>query len=159
MRQLTINFYSIVMLSVFLMGCQPEGRVFVEHKELSPMLEWLKKDVIEFEVAIENKADVYNMSLAFRYATGYEHESLRVKVIEKSPSGKLKAKEYELKLKDKKGNYIGDPALIFFDSEHLVETNFIFNETGTYVFSIEHLMDQDPVQNAMEIGFILDKVN
>ena len=33
-------------IATVLIACQPENRVFVEHQDLSPELEWLKKDVI-----------------------------------------------------------------------------------------------------------------
>ena len=98
------NIFTILLLSIFILGCQPEGREYIEHKELSPMLEWLKKDVIEFQIPIEKENQEFKMSLAFRYLHGYQYEGLKVKVTETSPSGKEKTKEYELKLIDKMGN-------------------------------------------------------
>jgi gliding motility-associated lipoprotein GldH len=149
---------AILVISISILGCQPEGRKYIEHKELSPLVEWLKKDVIEFKVPIEKENQEYKMSLAFRYVHGYQHEVLKVKVIETSPSGNKEAKEYQLKIIDKNGAYIGDPALSFFDSEHLVETNKIFKEKGVYTYKVEHMMPNDPVNYAMEIGIILDEI-
>lgn len=152
------KYFTILVMSICILGCQPEGREYIEHKELSPLVEWLKKDVIEFKVPIEKENQEYKMSLAFRYAYGYQHEVLKVKVIEISPDGKEESKEYELKVLDEHGEYIGEPALGFLDSEHLIEANKIFKEKGTYTFKIEHMMPNDPVNYAMEIGVILDKV-
>lgn len=139
-----------------LMACHPEGRIFVEHQELSPQVEWLKDDIKTFEVPIEN-ADTYDMSLAFRYANGYQYRMVLVKVIETSPSGEETIYDYELRVRDEKGDYIGEPGYDIWDSEHLVEPGKSFSETGTYTYQIEHNMPIDPLNFAMEIGLILDE--
>lgn len=150
-----ILFFAIGCL---ITGCQPEGRVYVEHKELSPNLEWLKKDVREFEVPIENADQPYNLSLAFRYANGYQFRVAKLEVTEISPGGKETVKEYELKVRDENGDYIGEAGYDIWDSEHLVEENKQYSETGTYTYRIEHTMPQDPLNFAMEIGLVLDEV-
>jgi gliding motility-associated lipoprotein GldH len=153
------NRLIILIFSISLLGCHPQGREFVEHKELSPLVEWLKKDVIEFKVPIENVQQEYRMSLAFRYVFGYEYEFIKVKVTEISPNGDEIVKEYELNLKDKDGKYVGDPGLSFFDSEHLIEASKTFNQTGIYTYKIEHMMPKDPVSYSLDLGLIFDRVN
>ena len=147
----------IALLGVFLAACQPEGRVYVEHEELSPDVEWLKKDSREFKVPIEDKEQEYKMSLSFRYANGYQFNTADVIVKEISPSGKEEMREYSLKIRDENGEYIGDAGYDIWDSEHLVEKSKKYNETGEYTYIIEHNMPTDPLYFAMEIGLILDK--
>ncbi|PKP47186.1 MAG: hypothetical protein CVT95_05955 [Bacteroidetes bacterium HGW-Bacteroidetes-12] len=81
-----------------------------------------------------------------------------LKITETSPSGKESVNEYELKIRDEKGNYLGDPGYDIIDSEHLVEPNKKYEETGTYTYVIEHIMPNDPLNFAMEVGIIVDKV-
>lgn len=152
MRKLILMLVAPVMF----MACHPEGRVYVEHQELSPQVEWLKKDIKTFKVPIEN-AGTYDMSVAFRYANGYQYRMALVKVTEISPSGEEAVYEYELKVRDEKGDYIGEPGYDIWDSEHLVESEKSFSETGTYTYHIEHNMPTDPLNFAMEIGLILDQ--
>ncbi len=64
------RFIVLFFFSLGLVACQPENRVFVEHQELSPNLEWVKKDVPAFEVPIADNSAAYDMSLTFRYANG-----------------------------------------------------------------------------------------
>lgn len=151
------QLFTLLVIAISFIACQPEGRVYMEHKELSPDLEWLKKDTREFKVPIENTETPYNLSLSFRYATGYQFDVAKVKVTEISPSGLETAKEYELKVKNDKGGYIGEPGLDIWDSEHLIEENKKYEEKGTYTYVIEHVMPQNPLNFAMEIGVILDK--
>lgn len=141
-----------------LFSCQPDGRVFVEHQELSPDLEWVKEDKPTFEVPIAEAGSVFNMSLTFRYATGYQFPIVKVLVIETSPSGVETTLEYELEVKDKDGNYIGEPALDIWDSTHLISASKRFEEAGTYTYEVTHNMPQNPLNYAMELGVVLDEI-
>ena len=147
----------LAALSFALFSCKPEGRVYEKHLDLSPKVEWLKKDSREFKVPIEDKDIAYDLSLSFRYATGYPYEFAKVKVTEISPSGKESIQEFDLKVRDDKGEYIGEAGMDIWDSDHLVQSNKKFEETGTYTYVLEHNMPSDPLNYAMEIGLILDK--
>ncbi len=149
---------SVLAITICLIACQPKGRIYVKHQKLSPMVEWLKKDIREFKVPIIDNSIAYNMSLSFRYANGYQYQVAKVKVTETSPSGKEMVKQYDLKVRKDNGDYIGDPGYDIWDSEHLVEPNKKYEETGTYTYLIEHNMPNDPLNFAMEVGVILDKV-
>ncbi|MDG1475729.1 MAG: gliding motility lipoprotein GldH [Vicingaceae bacterium] len=147
---------TVLAIATSLVACQPEDRIFVEHQDLSPEVEWLKKDVRTFKVPVTDNSQAYNMSLSFRYANGYQYQTANVKVIETSPSGKEKVKEYDLKVRAANGDYIGEPGFDIWDSEHLVEANKKFEEAGTYTYVIEQNTPVDPLNFAMEIGVILD---
>ncbi len=151
------KLFTLLILSLILFSCQPEGRIFSENKELSAELQWLKEDVIKFQVPVDDFSSSYNMSLNFRYATGYQYDVLKVRVTEISPSGKELVDEYDLKIRDENGDYIGEAALDIWDSEHLIKEKMKFSEGGTYTYKIEHVMPKDPLHFAMEIGVILDK--
>lgn len=148
---------SILIISTGLLACQSENRIYTEHQELSADVEWLKNDVKEFKVPIDDNSIAYNLSLSFRYATGYQYQTANVKVIETSPSGKETISEFELKVRESNGDYIGEAGFDIWDSEHLVQSNKIFEETGTYTYIIEQNTPVDPLNYAMEIGVILDK--
>ncbi len=139
------------------MACQSEDRVFIEHQELSPELEWLKKDVRTFKVPVADNSLTYDLSLSFRYANGYQYQTANVKVTETSPSGKERVNEYDLKVRETNGDYIGEPGFDIWDSEHVVEANKQYEETGTYTYVIEQNTPVDPLNFAMEVGVILDK--
>jgi gliding motility-associated lipoprotein GldH len=151
------NIISILAIAAFTISCQPDGRVFVEHQELSPDLEWLKKDVREFKVPVEDNGIAYDMSLSFRFASGYQYPTANVKVTETSPSGVKRISEYKLKVREENGDYIGEPGFDIWDSEHLIAPNKKFLEVGDYTYLIEQNTPVDPLNYAMEIGIILDK--
>lgn len=148
----------IVALAVIcFISCQPEGRVYLEHKKLSPDVEWLKTDSKEFKVPIEDNSTDYKMSVSFRYANGYQFQVVKVKAIETSPSGVKKIYNYTLKVREDDGSYIGDAGYDIWDSEHIVEPIKKFEEAGVYTYLITHDMPNDPLNFAMEIGIIIEK--
>ncbi|MDA3893636.1 MAG: hypothetical protein PF517_18375 [Salinivirgaceae bacterium] len=152
------KIFAIVFVFISLIACQPKNRVYVKHKDLSSNLEWLKKDVREFKVPIDDTISAYNLSLSFRYAQGFQHKVAQVLVTEISPSGAESKNEFELKVRNDNGEYIGEPGYDIWDSEHIVVPNKIYSETGVFTYKIEHNMPNDPLNLAMEIGVILDKV-
>ena len=144
-------------ITTSLIACQPEDRIYIEHQDLSPEVEWLKKDVRTFKVPVTEISQAYDMSLSFRYANGYQYQTANVKVTETSPSGKESVKEYDLKVREANGDYIGEPGYDIWDSEHVVEVNKKYEEAGSYTYVIEQNTPVDPLNFAMEIGVILDK--
>lgn len=151
------QIYALVLVVFTLFSCQPEGRIYSEHKELSPDLEWKKEDIREFEVPIPDTSKKYDLSLAFRYTSGFQYDKAKVRVTEIDPEGVASVYQYDLKVRDKNGEYIGEPGLDIWDSEHLVEEGRSYDQKGTYTYIIEHVMPQDPLHFAMEIGLIVDE--
>ena len=149
------NIIALLVVGILLFSCTPEGEIYNEHQELSPEVEWLKKDTRKFEVPIKDNSSTYDMSLSFRYAEGYPYKVAKVLVVEKSPSGKETEFEFDLKVRKDNGDYIGEGSLDIWDSEHLVQKGKKFEETGTYTYTIQHNMPRDPMPMAMEIGVIM----
>lgn len=154
-----MNKVIVLLLLVIFVSCQPEGRIYVEHQKLSPDVEWLKEDTKEFILPVEDKDMKYKMSLSFRYATGYQFKTAKVKLLEISPSGKEQTFRYSLKIREENGEYIGDPGYDIWDGEHMIESQKQFEEIGEYTYVIGHEMPNDPLYFAMEIGIILDQTN
>lgn len=152
-----MKYIFIITLLVALAGCQSKNRIFSENQELSPQVEWLKNDVKTFSIPVHETAPSYSLSVAFRYTEGIALKSIKVKVVEVSPSKKEVTKIYDLQIIDENGEYIGEPALSIFDSEHLVEANKKYSEKGTYTYKISHEMPVEALSMAMEIGMLLDK--
>ena len=148
---------ALLILGTIFISCTPEGQIFNENQELSPEVEWLKKDSRKFKVPVDNNSPNYEMIIAFRYADGFPYKEAKIKVTETSPSGKEEVYEYDLKVRDDNGDYIGEGSLDIWDSEHVVEKSKKFEETGNYKYVIEHNMPQDPMVFAMEIGMIFNK--
>ncbi len=157
MKKIMLTGLALGLASVVLTSCEPEGRVYSEHKELSPKVEWLRSDTREFKVPITDNRITYDLGLTFRYASGYSFPSCMVKVTEVSPSGVEVVNEYDLELVDDNGDYIGEAGLDIWDSEHTVVSNKKYAELGEYTYVIEQNTPVDPLPYSMEVGIVLDK--
>ena len=152
------NCILVTFTIMILASCSDGNRIYEEHQDLSPDVEWLKKDVRIFEAEITDVSIPYNISLAFRYATGYPFDIAKIKVTHVNPDGEELSKTYDLQIRDKEGNYLGEAGYDIWDSEHLIEEGVLFNKAGKYTFKVEHDMPYDPLVMAMEVGVIIDKM-
>ena len=150
------TIFKFVVVAIIFIGCQSKSRIYSENQELSPQMEWVKSDVKTFKVKIDDPKKLYKMSLAFRYTEGFSSKVLKVKVTEIAPSKKENVKTYNLNIINEKGEYIGEPGLDIWDSEHIVEKDKKYIEKGVYSYRIEHQMSSDVLNMAMEIGVMLD---
>ncbi|MCH7535193.1 MAG: hypothetical protein IH948_05525 [Bacteroidetes bacterium] len=151
------NLLVVAITSFCLLACN-ENRIYSDNETLSPDYEWKKVDTREFEVPVENIDIAYNLSLSFRFATGFQFPNMKVQVTETSPGGEETINVYDLKIMGEK-EYLGDVSGDIWDSEHLIVPNKKYEEKGTYKYKLEHVMPQDPLNFAMEIGVILDKIS
>ena len=150
----------IITLSILLTvlcSCQSKNIVFEENQQLSPGLEWLTKDIKTFNFDLKDSKAKYKSYLLFRFTEGFQYKSIKVKVTQISPSNIEKSTIVNLKIINDKGEYIGEPALDIWDSEHLINENLTFLENGQYKFIIESLFPSKSLHSAMEIGLRIEK--
>lgn len=140
-----------LFISVILSSCTDLYRGFSKVKDLK----WYKSDAKKFTVDIK-KDGYYDLIFAFRYATAYPYNNIKVIISKKNPSGEEFSKEAEFIVVDDNNNYIGDVAGDIWDLENPFDVNE-FMKKGLYEFTIEHNMINDPVIVVMEIGLIVRK--
>lgn len=132
---------------------------FEQNQELSPKLEWQKSDKKTFNVKVDDLASKFQMKLNFRYIEGFSHKTFKVKVTEISPSRVKTVNSYELEIISPDGEYIGEPALDIWDSQHEIGAPISFKEKGNYTYVIEYEGETSALAFAMEIGIVLEKKN
>jgi gliding motility-associated lipoprotein GldH len=149
-------FYLFLLLGVSSCG---NDVYFEQNQELSPKLEWQKSDKKTFNVKVDDLASKFQMKLNFRYIEGFSHKTFKVKVTEISPSRVKTVNSYELEIISPDGEYIGEPALDIWDSQHEIGAPISFKEKGNYTYVIEYEGETSALAFAMEIGIVLEKKN
>ena len=148
---------SLSIVLTVLCSCQSKNIVFEENQQLSPGLEWLTKDIKTFNFESKDSKTNYKSYLLFRFVDGFQYKSFKVKVTQISPSNIEKSTIVNLKIINDNGEYIGEPALDIWDSEHVINENLSFSENGQYKFKIESLFPSVSLPSAMEIGLRIEK--
>ena len=149
-------FYLLLILGVSSCG---NDVYFEQNQELSPKLQWQKFDEKTFNVKVDDLASKFQMKLNFRYIEGFTHKSFKVKVTEISPSKVKTVNSYELEIISPDGEYIGEPALDIWDSQHEIGAPIAFKEKGDYTYILEYEGETNALAFAMEIGIVLEKKN
>ncbi len=149
-------FYLLLFLGVSSCG---NDVYFEQNQELSPKLQWQKFDKKTFNVKVDDLVSKFQMKLNFRYIEGFTHKSFKVKVTEISPSKVKTVNSYELEIISPDGEYIGEPALDIWDSQHEIGAPVAFKEKGNYTYVLEYEGETNALAFAMEIGIVLKKKN
>lgn len=152
----TSKFLAIAILGIGLLACN-NNKVYDEHKELSPNLQWSKDLKIEFTPEITDLDAGYKMTIAFRHAQGYSYKNLSLIATTVSPSGQTSQKHYDLEMIDENNDYKGEGMGDIWDVEVPVEQNYKFSETGAYHITFEYDMPVDPLHMAVDLGLIIEK--
>ncbi|NPA68290.1 MAG: gliding motility lipoprotein GldH [Chlorobi bacterium] len=145
-------FTAILISLIFLFaGCSYVYRDFKSVKDMK----WYRTDIKTFDVNIPDDGN-YDLMFALRHLTGYPFTSIKVKIEEKTPEGKLFEKKAEFFLADENGNYIGDVTGELWDIEVPFDEN-VFLKKGKYTFKISHDMNHNPVILVIDVGLTVKK--
>ena len=148
-------FYSFALSFLLLaFGCNP-NRVYESHQDPPGNLEWIRSDVLSFDIEIIDASIKYDQIITFRHAAGYAFSACSLKIVEKTPSGEKFEHFLTLSTADQDG-YLGDCSGDICDLEEIWRDSYTFTESGTYHYDISHEMSDDKIHMVMEVGMALD---
>lgn len=154
------NVYHILLLFLVTTGlltsCS-EGQFFYKNWEGIPQLQWARNNAIVNEVQVkeEDKTKKYTLLLGARHIENIPYKDVTLNLVIKSPSGKEVKNTYTLVLKNEKNEVLGEAMAEIVDLEQIVEKEFIFEETGTYTFTITQASASEILGGFMEVGLLL----
>ena len=125
-----------------------------------PAHEWKTSFKPAFTFIIKDTAVPYQLFVILRHNNKYNYNNLWVNLYTKSPDGTVGKAQYELPLATNEKGWLG----IGMDDlyEHRialtpVDQNFYFKKAGTYVFTLGHIMRQEPLEQVMNVGLRIEK--
>ena len=138
------------VFTLFLIGCQ-QGKVY-DHYHKFDNYQWSRFDKITFNIPIEEAGTEADIIFMIRHITQYPYDNLPVNIILLTPSGEERILEKEIKIKDEKGDFIGDGAGDLWDVEETLWPKFYFTEAGTYTIEFENIIPRPGIPGLMDIG-------
>lgn len=126
---------------------------------------WASSQKPQFRFDIKDTTAAYNLYVLVRHSARYHYNNIWINVATQDPDGKASRVQYELPLAGKSG---ADGQLQWLGSgmddiyEHRIaltplDQTFQFRKAGTYTFTIEHLMREDPLEQVLNIGLRIEK--
>ena len=152
------NFFFTLLLILSLQSC---NKIDLFEKVVPiPGHQWKGTYKPVFKFSITDTTSPYQLFLIVRHTNKYNYNNIWIRMRTSSPDSTVSSAEYELPLATNEKGWLGTGLDDIY--EHRIaltplNRNFLFKKTGTYAFSIEHIMREDPLEHFMNIGLRIEK--
>lgn len=156
----SLFFLSVLFSALIFWQCQPRNdfKVIYDLKNS----EWPIDSLQKFTFEIEDVTLPYNFYYLIRNAQQYPFYNLYVKRTLSDSTGKALSESLEevILFDTKTGKPLGKGLGDIFDHKLRLRTlsNYRFSKAGTYTFTIEQNMRQDPLLGIMSVGLSVEQV-
>lgn len=113
-----------------------------------------------FDFTITDTASAYDLFLVIRHTDKYNYNNIYVNLYAKQPGSDSAQKlRYDIRLGTDNEGWLGSGMDdIYEHRERLTkDQQFYFKKPGTYTFSIEQIMREDPLHNVLNVGLRIEK--
>jgi len=154
-----IKFLSALAFTAVLIsqsGCTDSNRVIDQNMEV-PDHNWTYLNKFKYSVKIDDEKAAYNLYMNLRVTGDYKYANMFVLITRISPLKKIQVQRYELKLADKEGAWLGDGSGNLYSYQLPFLTGYKFPLKGTYTFTIEQNMRNNPLREVSDVGMRVEK--
>lgn len=155
-----------LLLSLLTAGCfgltsctVPSG-VFEKDVAL-PGQQWESnfKPTINFVISPQDTANIYNVYIVLRHADAYSYNNIWIRGTVKSPGDSAgRSERYDLSLADNEKGWKGSGMDDIFEHRVWIQQQTRFTRPGTYSYTLEQIMRDDPLKNVLNVGVRIEKV-
>jgi gliding motility-associated lipoprotein GldH len=150
------SFSIIAMLSmVFFTSCTSID-VFEKNVAI-PKHQWNSSFKPEFRFNITDTSSVYQLYMLVRHNEKYHFNNIWINLYSTPPGDTAHKAGFELPLATNEKGWLGSSMDDIY--EHRIKlTEPIKMKAGEYHFALEHMMREDPLQNVMNVGLRVEKI-
>ena len=140
-------------------SCTLPSDVFEKDVAL-PGQEWQSsyQPTFSFDISSKDTANRYNIYLVLRHTDAYNYNNIWIRGTVKQPGDPtVRSERYDLLLATNDKGWLGSGMDDIY--EHRIEIQHLtkFNLPGTYSFSLEQIMREDPLRHVLNIGVRIEK--
>ncbi len=157
-----LNKLGFPLLAFFLLALSCTSIDLYERTVSIPGHAWKSGFRPSFSFTIKDTASPYRLFLTLRHNDRYNYNNIYVNLYTQQPgSDSAQSVRFDLKLTDENG-WLGSGMDDIY--EHLIPLvpsgrDFYFRKPGTYTFTVEQIMREDPLQHVLNVGLRLEKKN
>ncbi len=126
-----------------------------------PKHKWQSNFKPSFRFTIKDTTVPYQVFLILRHNEKYNYNNLWVNLYTAVPESKTATKtQYELPLATNEKGWLATAMDDIYEHRIAltpVNQKLYFRKAGEYVFTIEHIMREDPLENVMNVGLRIEK--
>lgn len=146
------------MIIAFLIeGCSHHA--LLDEFKAIPKQSWNYSETPVFDVHIADNNQAYKLKINARITADYRYSNLFLLVHQQGPGMELLTKRVELKVADKDGRWLGRGVGSLYSYQIAYDNNYLFPDTGVYVFRLEQNMRDNPLKGVSDIGFCVESGN
>jgi gliding motility-associated lipoprotein GldH len=148
-----------VVFTVLFDSCTLPTGVF-EKDVAIPNHQWESSFAPEISFTIEDTASTYDVFLVLRHTDAYHYNNIWIKATVLEPgSAQSQSGQYDLALATNQKGWLGSAMDDIFENRVLIQPNTKFKKPGTYRMTIEQIMREDPLQQVLNVGIRVERVN
>jgi gliding motility-associated lipoprotein GldH len=117
---------------------------------------WQRFDHVNFTLPVENTDKKYDVYIVVRYTEKFPSDVLPVNVVMNTPGGEERIKDYNLFLKNKQGEMLGENNNGVFTQVIKIREGIKFDTSGPLKFDIENLMPKYYTPGIVEFGIVME---
>ncbi|HEY4290688.1 MAG TPA: gliding motility lipoprotein GldH [Puia sp.] len=141
-------------------SCTVPSGVFEKNMTL-PSQQWESsfKPTINFVVSPQDTANIYNVYIVLRHTDAYNYNNIWIRGTVKSPGDTAgRSERYDLSLADNEKGWKGSGMDDIFEDRVWIQQQTKFTRPGTYSYTLEQIMWDDPLKNVLNVGVRIEKV-
>lgn len=155
-----------LLLFLFVAGCLQSTSCSVPsdvfEKDLAiPGQEWHSgwQPTFSFDISREDTANRYNVYLVLRHTDAYNYNNLWIRGSVRQPGDTTtRSQRYDLSLADNQKGWTGSGMDDIYEHRIEIQHSTKFDRPGTYSFTLEQIMREDPLKHVLNIGVRIEKV-
>ncbi|MBN8855374.1 MAG: hypothetical protein BGO55_27180 [Sphingobacteriales bacterium 50-39] len=140
-------------------SCSLPSDVF-EKDVVIPGHQWATsfKPHVDFTIAGADTADRYNIYLVLRHSDAYLYNNIWIRGTVQAPGDSVpKSQRYDLTLATNDKGWLGSGMDDIYEHRVLIQPDTKFTKPGTYSFTLEQIMRDDPLQHVFNVGVRVEK--
>jgi gliding motility-associated lipoprotein GldH len=150
--------FSLLLPACLLAACTTSD--LYEKTVTIPRQEWKTANKPVFTFTIRDTAAAYQLFITFRHNDRYHFNNIWVNLYTLSPDKKQGKAQYELPLAANDKGWLATGMDDIY--EHRIaltplNQDFRFERAGTYTFTLEQIMREDPLLNVLNVGLRIEK--
>lgn len=149
------RFLTLFFLILLILGGCSQNKIFEDNYDI-PQQKWEYNQKANFEVAIADTAQRYDVYLNLRHTEAYPYKNLWIIIHTTFPDGKTQDRRVEVPLADSKGKWFGKGRSVI-NQQIQIQSNAIFPQIGKYQFAIEQNMRTNPLDHVLSVGIAIEK--
>lgn len=161
MRLMTIKsglFLPLLMLALTIASCNTID--LFEKVDSIPGQKWKSSFKPAFQFNITDTTAAYQVYIIIRHTDRYNFNNLWVNLYTLSPDNKQTKAQYELPLANNNSGWLATAMDDIY--EHRIaltpaNQGIYFSKAGTYTFTLEHIMREDPLMHMLDVGLRIEK--